>query len=486
MKRSVATWESSSTISRNTETERPSVVFVALALKQAEFYTTVAEELRDRGIRCAIISLHEPSLQMMRSRGIPAINFYWHKPATDSMPDADARRIIGGYGIDNLQRLLTHEKRVYEVTDSDFLTRKFAASLVGMEASLRAAREQVGDDIVLVQELGGFLSVIAAFFAAQRNGLPNIFIEPSFFRGRLFFARDTFSAPLVPATGRPASGEVEHYIATTLEEQRIVIPHKDRAEYQQPIRKILNRRNIWRLVEKSMQKYVRGEREEFGFIGTYVRKHLRMLSQAARLKRSYGSIPGGVPYVYYPLHVPGDFALTIRSPEYLDQFALIDYIARNLPPTHVLAVKEHPAMVGAFAVNRMRELLRLNDNVVILSPSENNLSVIRDAAAVITVNSKSGAEALLLGRPVVVLGDAFYRPSRLVTKLDSLSDLAVAIRTSLTQPPLDARAVRSFFQGVWDNSFPGELYNPERENCGTFADSLLSYLGTNVDSRLAR
>ena len=47
------------------------------------------------------------------------------------------------------------------------------------------------------------------------------------------------------------------------------------------------------------------------------------------------------PFVYYPLHVPADMALTLRSPEYLDQVATIDFLLRTIPDSHVLVAKEH-------------------------------------------------------------------------------------------------------------------------------------------------
>jgi hypothetical protein len=459
----------------------PGIVFVALAHKQTKFYGRLVQRLRERGIRSVIISLHEPSLGELRANGVETINFYEVAPDPARYSIADARQRAEAHGITNLHRLLSHEKRFYEVTDSSLLTRKLASSFDGMDEALKRARRILGDDIVLVQELGGFLSVIGAFFSAKALQIPNIFIEPSFFRGRVFFARDTFDAPRVCLTpSSDISPQVAAYIEETLQAQRIVIPHKDRAEYRHPIRKVFSAHNIRRLVEKTLQKHMRGEREEFGFISTYVRKHLLMLTRATTLRRSYREVPPGQPYLYYPLHVPGDFALTIRSPEYLDQFALIDYLARNIPPTHMLAVKEHPAMVGAFAPHRMRELLKLHDNFALIPPERNNLEVIRDAAAVITVNSKSGAEAIMLQRPVVVLGDAFYGNAPLVTKAEGISDVPEKITKALRTPPPTKTDMLAFFSQVWQQSYPGELYNDSVENCDTFASSVLDYLAAPV------
>ena len=62
-----------------------------------------------------------------------------------------------------------------------------------------------GQRAVVVQELGGFLSVIACFHAAKKHGIRNWFIEPSFFRGRLYYTPDSFAAPATIWKGATAS-----------------------------------------------------------------------------------------------------------------------------------------------------------------------------------------------------------------------------------------------------------------------------------------
>jgi hypothetical protein len=92
---------------------------------------------------------------------------------------------------------------------------------------------------------------------------------------------------------------------------------------------------------------------------------------------------------------------------------------------------------------------------------------------VISVNSKSGAEALLVGKPVLVLGDAFYGASGLVTRVASGAELPAAIREALRAPRVPARVeVERFFSRVWRSSKPGELYVPDEANAGQFAASL--------------
>src|SRR6201985_2857230 len=116
-------------------------------------------------------------------------------------------------------------------------------------------------------------------------------------------------------------------------------------------------------------------------------------------------------------------ALTLRSPEYLDQVATIDFLLRTLPDTHMLVVKEHPAQIGAISASRLFELDKRFDNFILLPPQTNNYAVLGRADAIVSVNSKSGAEAVLPGKPVLGMGDAFYRSCPLVFATERLSDV---------------------------------------------------------------
>jgi hypothetical protein len=253
---------------------------------------------------------------------------------------------------------------------------------------------------------------------------------------------------------------------------------KDVRHYRGPIRKLSDPYNFRRLGQKALDKYLLGKQEEFGHIGGHVSRHVRMWLNSRALARRYQPLPPeGRRFVYYPLHVPADVALTIRSPQYVDQLALIDFIARVVPDTHEVVIKEHPALVGAMNHRRMVELLEARDNVRLLHPGANNYEVLRRADAVVTVNSKSGAEAILLGRTVLVLGDAFYAPSELVHRVESLAALPQVLAGVVeSQRGLDTSACMRYFQDVWDASWPGELHVAAAQNASAFSASLLGFL----------
>jgi hypothetical protein len=221
---------------------------------------------------------------------------------------------------------------------------------------------------------------------------------------------------------------------------------------------------------------VHGKRQEFGYIGHHVRTHTQMLLNSYKLRRRYMTLDRCGHYVYYPLHVPGDMALTLRSPQFLDQLALIDYLSRCTPSSHKVVIKEHPAMIGAVSAERLIELLDRYENLVLLPPSTNNYEVLCCADVVISVNSKSGAEAGLLGKPVIVLGDAFYGSAPFAKPVDRLQDLpeCLAQLLSPTRVPIAPAAVREYFGSLWRRTFPGELYVDTPCNVLSFSNSMIT------------
>lgn len=449
----------------------PPLLISTLAEYQTVFWQAVGLRLAQLGQRAAFLSFDDRSSEMLAAQGLAVHPANAMPPPPDAELDATLQR----FGVTRLNHWLSHERFAFGACDSLRQQRKLCAALLAADAACQA--ESAHGRPVLVQELGGFLSVVGAFFAARQHGIDHWFIEPSFFRGRLFFLRNAFAALQIPDdhTG-PTPEPVRRYLEETLASGSIVIPEKDRHQYTSAWKKIVNLRNARRLVEKLVDKHVHGKRQEFGHIGSHVATHARMLASSQRLRRRYTSMDDAGRFIYYPLHVPGDVALTLRTPHLLDQLALIDLLCRSVPATHRVAIKEHPAMVGAVDAARLCRLLERYDNLRLLNPGTNNFEVLRRADAVVSINSKSGAEGVLLGKPVLVLGDAFYRPCPLVQTLERLQDLPQTIERLLASPSPaanDGTAAQRYFCAVWQRTLPGELYSPGADNVSRFCDSLL-------------
>lgn len=442
----------------------PTLIITTLAEYQTRFWLPVARLLQARQFQVLLLAFDDRSAEMLEAAGIPCRNMHQSGLAHFDAEDQRAFEArLQSYAIDQPNQLLSHERVTFAIRDTARLARRFMIYSNAMESVLDELAAQ-GRRSVVIQELGGFLSVIVSYFAARRRGIDNWFIEPSFFRGRVLLVRNSFAA--LQTMEKPAlevSAEVARYLDDTVRKQAIVVPIKDRHHYAPALAKVFNSRNLSRLGTKLFDQYALGKHQEFGHNLRHAWNHVRMAQSAVRMQRHYRHIPAGKRYVYFPLHVPADMALTLRSPEFLDQAALVDYLLRIMPLSHHLAIKEHPAQIGAIPAARLQQLLKRYDNLVILSPKTNNYDVLRSADAVITVNSKSGAEALLLGRPVVVLGDAFYSKCPMVFRANRLSDTTGRLKEALACEGVDRASVVPYFQTAWDLSNPGELYAAGQE-----------------------
>jgi hypothetical protein len=451
------------------------ILITTLAAYQTRFWIPVAQRLGNAGRDVHLLAFDDRSAEMAEKSGVPVVNMY-RSGLQGGAPVDDERAFaarVAGYGLDGTNFLFSHERVTFGIRDTAVLRRRFMIYTNAMEAVLDRLTAE-GKRVIAVQELGGFLSVIACFYAARRRGIRNWFIEPSFFRGRLYYTPDSFSAPdTMPVPADAVSADVRAYLDDTLRQRAIVIPLKDQHQYSAAFRKIANARNARRLVEKLWDQFALGKHQEFGHNLRHARMHAAMAFGAARLRKIYRPMPDGS-FVYYPLHVPADMALTLRSPEYLDQVATIDFLLRTIPDTHVLVVKEHPAQIGAIPANRLFELARRFDNFILLPPQINNYAVLARADAVVSVNSKSGAEAVLLGKPVVVMGDAFYRSCPLVFAAERLKDVPQRLREALDSRGFDPAMVAPYFETAWRRSFPGDLYTDDPQRLDTFAASLLA------------
>jgi hypothetical protein len=410
------------------------IVITTLAEYQTEFWINVGIGLKARGHDVVFLSFDTRSTEMLCSKGQRNYDIPSLSKRLLSEGELVPEDVFAEFDLEDSNLWTSHERITFSIADSVALNSRLAAYLRSIDNVTKIlVTENPEQKIDFVQELGGFLSVIAAYFVAQKHNIDNYFLEPSFFSGMLFGLVNTYgSLDAGDVYAAVVSPEVESYIGKAIANQSIVIPKKDKHQYNAALKKIVNLKNLRRFVAKIIDKHVLGKHQEFGFIYVYAMKHLSMLINSVRMRSMYSELEQIGPFVYFPLHVPGDAALTLRSPEYLDQLALIEYLVRVVPSGYKIAIKEHPAQIGAVDVDRVKSMVRSYDNLVIINPGVNNYKVLGAAASIVSINSKSGAEAALLGKPVVVMGDAFYKNSPLVVRVEHISGLATGLKQALS------------------------------------------------------
>jgi hypothetical protein len=133
-----------------------------------------------------------------------------------------------------------------------------------------------------------------------------------------------------------------------------------------------------------------------------------MLLLREKLNKKFYSEPNfNEKYIFSPLHVPYDSQITLRAPHFVEQYKPIEMCSKYIPEGYMLYVKEHPHAKGSIPLKWLERITSL-PNVKLVPPDVNPHDLIMNAQCMITINSDVGWEALIHGKPVVVLAKPFY------------------------------------------------------------------------------
>ncbi|WP_193140420.1 capsular biosynthesis protein [Meridianimarinicoccus sp. MJW13] len=166
----------------------------------------------------------------------------------------------------------------------------------------------------------------------------------------------------------------------------------------------------------------------------------------------------GQKFIFCPLQVPDDtqirqFSGWVRDLEHFIE--LLTEAAADLPEGWHLRFKEHPSSKIPLGAALERAKAAQPDRVVIDNQTDTFFQVDR-SQAVITLNSSVGLQALYFEKPVIVLGEAFFRIPGIVTPVDNAAALG---RVFAKAGSLDYDAgLRNAFM-----NYLGQVYYPEVE-----------------------
>jgi len=457
----------------NNQNQQPkTIVFAPIAKREAVFYLRIADQIRqkDIGIDIHFISFYQPINEKILDAGFEVFDIYSHVSNRNFFCVSEYE---SQFGIPNMHKLILHEKVTFSEYNTDRLSQKFCMYLDGLDKYLLKLKLKYSE-IDIFQELGGFVAPLSLFFASQKNNVTHYFFEPSFYKGRVHMVKDSLS-PICLKNVEDGISAAESYIKQAVENKSVAIPEKDRHHFQDmSIGKIVNNRNIVNISRKMYIKYIKKQKQEYEYIFNHTTRYIYMWMNRVRMSLYYFR-PScrQKKYVYFPFHVQLDYSLTIRSTEYLDQLALVEYLARILPFDYDLYIKEHPASIGGFNSRRMKDIIRRNQSIKLIHPSENSHDVVSAADAVITINSKVGAEALASGKEVVVLGSAFYRDSDEVWKIKALSEVEKVLEEILCQKIKKNRGTNNILHSAFLSSCQMELYNNSNANIDNAVQCIL-------------
>lgn len=155
-------------------------------------------------------------------------------------------------------------------------------------------------------------------------------------------------------------------------------------------------------------------------------------------------------YLLFPLHYMDDAQITFREP-LINQYKLIYQISRTLPSGYFLYVKPHPHYLGTDTYfNELYNISKLR-NVKIISPTLSSIDLIKNSQAVITINSTTGFEALILKHPVITFGHDFYCKNNLVYTIRDINELPKILSMCLSSNNIQFLD-QNFISRVYNNT----------------------------------
>lgn len=149
----------------------------------------------------------------------------------------------------------------------------------------------------------------------------------------------------------------------------------------------------------------------FDGLGVYPPDMLRVV-QLAKFGSQKGNqnatiqIESDPPVFLLVMQDPNDVNMVFHSPHFNSPFEILQAVHKNLPDNAVLIVREHPAYQNCNS-DLFYDYIETND--IRLDSKSSLASQIQTADVIVVNNSTAGIEVLSSYKPLVVLGNAYYK-----------------------------------------------------------------------------
>lgn len=182
--------------------------------------------------------------------------------------------------------------------------------------------------------------------------------------------------------------------------------------------------------------------------------------------------PIGLPprYIFVPFQDERDSQIRLFSPWIKDMRSLFRLMHRVADDSGMSVVfKEHPS-----SRERFEDLHRLASERLVFANGNTTQELIERSEFVVTINSTIGLESLLLDKPVIVLGDAFYKIPELVMHASEADELLATVGR-FPYWDLDARLRRAFLYYLAERyCIPGDWRQPSTAHWAKVTERLLN------------
>lgn len=144
-------------------------------------------------------------------------------------------------------------------------------------------------------------------------------------------------------------------------------------------------------------------------------------------KKFFQASQKGDQFYLFGLHFQPEATTLVNAANYEKQLYAIDLIAKSIPVNSILYVKEHYTDLGHRETYFYKKI-KSYPNVRIINPWENSRLLIEKSLGVITLAGTMGWEAILLNKPVFLLGKMFYSSFKYTNNIHDINDLSYILK----------------------------------------------------------
>jgi hypothetical protein len=218
-----------------------------------------------------------------------------------------------------------------------------------------------------------------------------------------------------------------------------------------------------------------------------VKKYLAMTWREFRNRRARifeePKLPPERPFIYFPMHLQPEMSIDVMGNPYTNQIEVLRAVARTLPVTHDLWVKEHTIAMSKRTMAQYREIAAI-PGVRLVQPRMGSLAIIEHADLTLTITGTSALEAAFLHRPGALMAPCVFDPIVRVLRFRPFSDsIARVLEDVRNRPSVSEEELVNYMAWLMAQSWPGhigdQLWFPQSlsdENRRLVADAFLALL----------
>lgn len=160
--------------------------------------------------------------------------------------------------------------------------------------------------------------------------------------------------------------------------------------------------------------------------------------------KSLANFDNRVNYVYFPLQLQPEMTTDVLGGEYSDQLLALERLHRLLPKDWVVYVKENPKQTNYFRSESFFQRLGNLSRVYYLPIGIDSFKLIQHCRFVMTITGTAGWEAIRMGKPTLIFGQAWYKRFPGVFEWRNGFDLDAMLRCDIT-----ADSIRLAVHALW-------------------------------------